>query len=167
MSKTNENTYILKNSNKPVANSIVAYLASFLYFAVIVCIALGAIFGIKSENYVKYGLIFGIALLCILGILIFLNFYFEWFLDTKIVFNGNEIVYSFNEVVSVLGHTEVKDKIKRIDKIVVKPKKVIIYGDILHYEPAQKPKSRNKLEIPVGFNNQEQLIDRLNKFKEN
>lgn len=167
MSKTNENTYILENSNKPVANSIVAYLASFLYFAVIVCIALGVIFGIKSENYIKYGLIFGITLLCILGILIFLNFYFEWFLDTKIVFNGNEIVYSFNEVVSVLGHTEVKDKIRRIDKIVVKPKKVIIYGDILHYEPAQKPKSRNKLEIPVGFNNQEQLIDRLNKFKEN
>lgn len=161
---SNEDIFVLKDTGKPNPKPFVAYITSLFYFAVVLCLGLGIFFTVRGNKtaYISFYLI-GVL---ITGVLIFFNYYYEWFLNVKVRFSSKEIIYTFDEIISVLGHTEVKDKISKVTRIVVKSNKIIVYGDILHYEPAQKPKSRTKVELPTGFENQKDLIKKLHEFKE-
>ena len=152
-----EKTYYYENPTKPEANIIVIYLISFSY---VVMLALGiiAVVNCVHGNY-KIAVGIGVGLLCYTVLLRIYDKTHTWETGKVIYFYKDKIVYRFDGLISVMGHTESTCTFKRIDDIKVDKNKIIISGDIITREPLGKDKKHDKISIPIGIDNQEECLE--------
>lgn len=157
-------------SDKKLASSGLAYFCTGLYFfvAVLVGITIWGIIKTFTGDTLNDGLfIVGLAIVSIIGVVIILrlidlNHY--WFLNEKLQFKDDTLIFTYDEVISVLGHTKIKDRVIHLSSYKVTNKKIILYGEIEHYEPMSKSKIISKVDIPKYFENQEELLKRLDDY---
>ena len=156
---------------KPLAPACLAWISTLLYvilfgMAVLIAYVLGSYFLKVSEMRIDL-LILAI---CVSGaslvLLIFFNNAFEWFYNIKMTFTSEYIDYTFDEIISMLGHTGIKDRVTKLTGYKVRKNSIVLFGDIEHHEPIGKPELRHKLVIEKSFEDYDEMITMLDAFKE-
>ena len=157
--------YKVKPNKKRIATSFIAYICSFLYFTVALLVIIGAVYCVMKRFQVSLACLTGVVIIVVVLRLIDIRYY--WFLNEVLRVKNGKLVFTYDQIISSLGRTGVKDEIVKLTSYKVTKNKIILYGEINHSEPLQKPKSKNKLDIPKNFENYDELIKRLDSYVHN
>lgn len=92
---------------------------------------------------------------------------FNFHSNCRIEFRNDYIVYSFDLNRKIVASSDIttKIKIKDIDRYKIKGKNIIIYGGhITKKSPLQAEKRVKKVELPINFDERNEIIDSIKNY---
>lgn len=146
--------------SKPIAPSWLGYFVSGVAVFMIACLGVGVYF--FNKNQITYGgICIGLAVLQF-AFMVFCNYYFGWVAGGEFKVFDKTVIYTYTEVVDLLGHNKFKYTIKGVSSIKRKGKNLIVKGDIVYKRPLGKAKDVKKCIVyDVDDKAQKYLEDRI------
>lgn len=148
---------------KPIASAWLAYLLSALVIVMVVC------FGFSIHRFYIHEYFNGAILLAIpiviLGVMAFCDNHFAWIAGGTLEYKDNKLIYTYMEVVDVMGNNNFKYTISRVDSYKRRGRDVVIKGEILKKKPIFKAKPCRKCRVyDITDEAMEYLEDKINEL---
>lgn len=131
--------------DKPIAPAWLGYMVSVITVVMFICLGIGGYF-IYDKQY-TYG---GVLLLAFAVLFLFMwycNNHFGWVQNGEFKVFNKDFVYTYTEVVDLLGNNKFKYTIKEVSSVERKGRNVIVKGKVMVKIPLRKVKEKKKCVI--------------------
>ncbi len=131
--------------SKPIAQSWLGYFVSVVAVLMFVCLGIGGYF-VYDKQYTYGGILFLVAVI-MFAFLWYCDVHFGWVQNGEFKIFNKDFIYTYTEVVDMLGNNKFKYTIKEVSSVKRKGRNVIIKGRVLVKYPLRKTKERKKCVI--------------------
>ena len=130
---------------KPVAQSWLGYLVTLISVLMFAGLGVGGYFVYKKDYWIG-GIALAVAVVLFL-VLWYCNNHFAWVQGGEFTVFDKKVVYTYSEVVDLMGNNKFKYTIKSVSSMKRKGRDLVIKGDIVEKIPLRKSKNKKKCRI--------------------